>query len=208
VDRHLVPETFPPRIFAHPNTMNVNDLLELDVTDFALGGKGLARHVGRAVFVDRGLPGDRVVARVTRVKRAWAEAWLDRVESSTAQRVDAACPHFVSGVCGDCRARRVSARSQSPPGTERSRRASCPVVRRNWPSRGAGMPLPLRGGKAVVCWPRWGAEAHPAHGGGLSLQAGLAAWRTRRLVRTTRRLPWHTTPLPGSVGARTCADPA
>jgi 23S rRNA (uracil1939-C5)-methyltransferase len=83
--------------------MNVNDLLELDITDVALGGKALARHEGRAVFVDRGLPGDRVRARVTRVKRAWAEARLDRVESSTALRVEAACPHFVSGVCGGCR---------------------------------------------------------------------------------------------------------
>ena len=83
--------------------MKVNDLLELDVADVALGGKALARHEGRAVFVDRGLPGDRVLARVTRVKRAWAEARLERVESSTALRVTAACPHFVSGVCGGCR---------------------------------------------------------------------------------------------------------
>jgi len=83
--------------------MKVNELLELDVVDIALGGKALARHEGRAVFVDRGLPGDRVVARVTRVKRAWAEARLERVEAPSALRVDAPCPHFVTGVCGGCR---------------------------------------------------------------------------------------------------------
>ena len=83
--------------------MKVNELLELDVVDVALGGKALARHEGRAVFVDRGLPGDRIVARVTRVKRAWAEARLERVVSEAAARVDAPCPHFVTGVCGGCR---------------------------------------------------------------------------------------------------------
>jgi len=102
-DRHLVPEAFPPQVFAHPNTMNVNDLLEIDITDVALGGKALARHEGRAVFVDRGLPGDRVRARVTRVRRTWPEARLERVESSMALRVDAGCQHFVSGVCGGYR---------------------------------------------------------------------------------------------------------
>ena len=83
--------------------MKVNELSELEVTDVALGGKALARHEGRVVFVDRGLPGDRVVARVTRVKRAWAEARLERVERPSPRRVPAPCPHFTAGVCGGCR---------------------------------------------------------------------------------------------------------
>jgi 23S rRNA (uracil1939-C5)-methyltransferase len=83
--------------------MKVNELLELDIADVALGGKALARHEGRAVFVDRGLPGDRVLARLTRVKRAWAEARLERIESASPLRVDAECPHFIRGVCGGCR---------------------------------------------------------------------------------------------------------
>ena len=44
--------------------MKVRDVLTLDVEDVALGGKALARVDGRVVFVDRGLPGDRVRARV------------------------------------------------------------------------------------------------------------------------------------------------
>jgi 23S rRNA (uracil1939-C5)-methyltransferase len=83
--------------------MKVNELSELEVTDVALGGKALARHEGRVVFVDRGLPGDRVLARVTRVKRAWAEARLERVERPAARRVAAPCPHFTAGICGGCR---------------------------------------------------------------------------------------------------------
>ncbi len=83
--------------------MKVNELLELSITDVALGGKALARHEGRVVFVDRGLPGDRVVARVTRVKRAFAETRLERIETPSEHRVEAPCPHFRSGVCGGCR---------------------------------------------------------------------------------------------------------
>jgi len=83
--------------------MKVNDLSEFEITDVALGGKALARDEGRVVFVDRGLPGDRVEARITRVKRAWAEARLERVVRASAQRVTADCPHFLAGVCGGCR---------------------------------------------------------------------------------------------------------
>jgi 23S rRNA (uracil1939-C5)-methyltransferase len=83
--------------------VKVNDLLALDVGDVALGGKSLARHEGRAVFLDRGLPGDQVLARVTRVKRTWAEARVQRLEVASPLRVEAPCPHFHSGVCGGCR---------------------------------------------------------------------------------------------------------
>ena len=56
--------------------MKVRDVLTLDVEDVALGGKALARVEGRVVFVDRGLPGDRVRASVTKTGRRFAEAVL------------------------------------------------------------------------------------------------------------------------------------
>ena len=52
--------------------------LELDVESLAYGGNGVARTNGFVVFVRRGLPGDRVRARVTKVKRSHAEALADR----------------------------------------------------------------------------------------------------------------------------------
>ncbi len=81
--------------------MKVNDLSILRVDDLALGGKALARHEGRVVFVDRGLPGDQVEARITRVKRGWAEARLERVVEPSPLRIDAPCPHVAR--CGGCR---------------------------------------------------------------------------------------------------------
>ena len=52
----------------------VGEELELTVDSLAAGGRGVARHDGVVVFVDRALPGDRVMARVQRVKRRHGEA--------------------------------------------------------------------------------------------------------------------------------------
>jgi len=81
--------------------MKVNELQTLTVTDLVLGGQALARHEGRVVFLDRGLPGDRVQARLTRMRRQYAEGRLESVLESTARRVPAACPHVAR--CGGCR---------------------------------------------------------------------------------------------------------
>lgn len=75
--------------------------LELRVDSLAYGGSGVARLNGFVVFVRRGLPGDTVRARVTKVKRGYAEALAEEVLSPSRDRVEAPCPHF--GACGGCR---------------------------------------------------------------------------------------------------------
>ena len=81
--------------------MTKDQELELDVESLAFGGNGVARHEGFVVFVRRGLPGDRVRARVTKVKRSHAEALATEVLQAGPQRVAAPCAHFP--VCGGCR---------------------------------------------------------------------------------------------------------
>src|SRR5207245_5770694 len=75
--------------------------LELNVDSLAYGGNGVARLDGFVVFVRRGLPGDTVRARVTKVKRNHAEALALEVLEPGAQRVEAPCAHFPA--CGGCR---------------------------------------------------------------------------------------------------------
>jgi 23S rRNA (uracil1939-C5)-methyltransferase len=75
--------------------------LELDVESLAYGGNGVARLDGFVVFVRRGLPGDRVRARVTKVKRSHAEALATEVLRAGPQRVEAPCEHYPA--CGGCR---------------------------------------------------------------------------------------------------------
>jgi len=75
--------------------------IELSIDSLAYGGNGVARLNGFVVFVRRGLPGDRVRARVTKVKRNHAEAMAVEVLEPSAQRVEAPCAHYPA--CGGCR---------------------------------------------------------------------------------------------------------
>lgn len=79
--------------------LEIGDEVELDVTGVAHGGVMVARHDGRVVFVADAIPGERVLARITDVKKksfaraaavkvldastdrrehVWAEASIDR----------------------------------------------------------------------------------------------------------------------------------
>jgi 23S rRNA (uracil1939-C5)-methyltransferase len=75
--------------------------LDLTVDSLAYGGNGVARLNGFVVFVRRGLPGDTVRARVTKVKRNHAEATALEVIEAGAPRVEAPCAHYPA--CGGCR---------------------------------------------------------------------------------------------------------
>src|SRR3954462_422344 len=75
--------------------------VELDIESLAYGGNGVARLDGYVVFVRRGLPGDRVRARGTKVKRDSAEALTTEVLAPGPQRVEAPCAHYPA--CGGCR---------------------------------------------------------------------------------------------------------
>jgi 23S rRNA (uracil1939-C5)-methyltransferase len=86
------------------------DELELRVDSLAYGGNGVARVDGFVVFVRRGLPGDLVRARVTKVKRGFAEALATDVLEPSGQRVDAPCQHYPA--CGGCRFQDLAYESQ------------------------------------------------------------------------------------------------
>jgi 23S rRNA (uracil1939-C5)-methyltransferase len=75
--------------------------LDLSVESLAFGGNGVARLNGFVVFVRRGLPGDKVRARVTKVQRRHAEAVAVEVLEPSPLRVDAPCEHYPA--CGGCR---------------------------------------------------------------------------------------------------------
>src|SRR4249919_3213464 len=81
--------------------VRVDDELMLAIDSLAYGGNGVARLNGFVVFVRSGLPGDRVRARVTKVKRNHAEATAFEVLEPGAQRVEAPCAHYPA--CGGCR---------------------------------------------------------------------------------------------------------
>jgi 23S rRNA (uracil1939-C5)-methyltransferase len=72
----------------------------LTVDRMAYGGRGVGRIDGYLVLVPDTAPGDRVRARLWRVKPAYAEADLIEVETPSPGRTSPPCPHF--GPCGGC----------------------------------------------------------------------------------------------------------
>jgi 23S rRNA (uracil1939-C5)-methyltransferase len=82
----------------------------LEMEDFAAGGKSLARINGRVVFVPLTVPGDRVKARVSRVRKKYLEAEIMEVLEESSLRVAPQCSHF--GDCGGCKWQQVGYPSQ------------------------------------------------------------------------------------------------
>jgi 23S rRNA (uracil1939-C5)-methyltransferase len=67
--------------------------LELTVDALAFGGAGVARLDGYVVFVQGGVPGDRVKALVRKSKRAYAEAETTEVLSASPDRIEPVAHH-------------------------------------------------------------------------------------------------------------------
>jgi 23S rRNA (uracil1939-C5)-methyltransferase len=67
--------------------------LELTIDSFANGGNGVARLDGYVLFVQGGVPGDRVKAVVTKSKRDYGEARAVEVVEPSPDRIDARVAH-------------------------------------------------------------------------------------------------------------------
>lgn len=78
----------------------MSDTLQLEITDLAFGGAGVARHEGKVYFVPFTAPGDLIRARVTRDKKKFAEAVVEEILRPAPDRVTPPCPYF--GSCGGC----------------------------------------------------------------------------------------------------------
>ncbi len=81
--------------------MNKNDLLTVTIEDLTKDGEGIGHADGFTLFVKDALIGDKVLARVTRPKKTYAFARVEKVLEPGACRVTAPCPE--ARRCGGCR---------------------------------------------------------------------------------------------------------
>ncbi|HTP14034.1 MAG TPA: 23S rRNA (uracil(1939)-C(5))-methyltransferase RlmD [Bacteroidota bacterium] len=77
------------------------DEVELEISGSAFEGKSIARLNGLVIFVEGGVPGDTLTAKITRVKKNLVEAHLVRVVKPSPLRRDPRCVH--AGTCGGCK---------------------------------------------------------------------------------------------------------
>lgn len=91
------------KIPAEPITLSIDGLSH--------EGRGVARtEDGRVVFVRNALPGEKVLAKVTRVKRQLWEASAIEVIDASAHRVEPPCAH--AQICGGCNLQHLSVAHQ------------------------------------------------------------------------------------------------
>lgn len=80
--------------------VNEGQIVELEITDMTDDGKGLGRLSGLAIFVAGAVPGDKVSARITRLKKRYAFAETITLLEASAARVQTPCPYYQD--CGGC----------------------------------------------------------------------------------------------------------
>lgn len=82
------------------NKWQQGELVELTINNLSDTGTGVGRFEGRVVFVPDTAPGDRVLARLVRVKPQFAEAKLHELLENSPQRTRPGC--IVADKCGGC----------------------------------------------------------------------------------------------------------
>ncbi|MBU0711288.1 23S rRNA (uracil(1939)-C(5))-methyltransferase RlmD [bacterium] len=74
--------------------------IELSISDLAYGGAGLAHIDDFVIFVKNGIPGQKVKARITKVKSSFAEAKILNIIEQSPQFQASPCIYFDH--CGGC----------------------------------------------------------------------------------------------------------
>lgn len=78
----------------------MNRVVELDIVDLAYNGKAIGYLDGKVTFINGGLPGERVEARILKSRRRFNRGRLMRLVTRSPERIDPVCRHY--DVCGGC----------------------------------------------------------------------------------------------------------
>ena len=91
----------PPDVEGAKDMPDLGEVMDLSIESVTPGGKALARAVdGRVVFVDLGVTGQKVRAKIVRRKSGYLEARRTEVLSPAPDQETPFCAHF--GECGGC----------------------------------------------------------------------------------------------------------
>ena len=90
-----------------PRKRNLPRIERLEIIDAGAKGRAIGKAPdGRVVFVPFAAPGDVISAQVTKKRRAYYEARIEKVHSYSDLRSQPSCEHF--GICGGCKWQHIS----------------------------------------------------------------------------------------------------
>ena len=90
--------------------MNKNDIVELNITACTDTGNGIGKYAGMTVFVPSAAVGDKIRAKILKVKKNCAYAKTEEILSPSKDRIIPDCPVF--GKCGGCAFRHITYESE------------------------------------------------------------------------------------------------
>ncbi len=77
-----------------------NDIVTVSIEDIGTDGEGIGKTDGFILFVKDAVVGDVVEARITKAKKQYAYARLEKLLTASPFRTDPRCPHYRQ--CGGC----------------------------------------------------------------------------------------------------------
>ena len=90
--------------------MQKNDLIELTIEDMSVDGEGIGKYDGMAFFVKDAIVGDKIRARVTKLKKTYGYARVDEILESSADRCEPRCA--LHKRCGGCQVQAMDYQAQ------------------------------------------------------------------------------------------------
>lgn len=84
------------------STLEVGQILTLEIGPVAHGGHFIARHEGRVIFVRHALTNEIAKVMITQVSAKICRGDAIEIIASSPHRVEAPCPYSGSGGCGGC----------------------------------------------------------------------------------------------------------
>ena len=87
-----------------------NDLCQVRIEDIGNDGEGIGKYEGFPLFIKDAVPGDEVEARITKVKKNYAYARLEKVLLPSPFRVEPKCKY--ARQCGGCQIQTMSYEKQ------------------------------------------------------------------------------------------------
>ncbi|MEG0377419.1 MAG: 23S rRNA (uracil(1939)-C(5))-methyltransferase RlmD [Eubacterium sp.] len=80
--------------------MKIKDQFEMELMDITHSGEGIGREDNMIVFVDGGVPGDKVEVEITTLKKTYAIGKILRLVEPSKARIEPECQYFSK--CGGC----------------------------------------------------------------------------------------------------------
>ena len=90
--------------------MKKDDLIELTIEDLGVDGEGIGKVDGMAIFVKDAVPGDRVQAKVMKMKKSYGYARLMQVLDPSPERTESRCAF--ARQCGGCQLQAMTYEAQ------------------------------------------------------------------------------------------------